>query len=460
MTEQKRDAQYQLMTQTPIPRLVLRLAAPTVLSMLITSIYNLADTFFVGQLNDISASGAIGVVSSLMCIIQALGFMLGHGSGSLISQSLGAKDERAATRLASTGFFTALFLGVLLSVCGLLALEPFMYLLGSSDTILPHAKGYALYILLAAPLMIASLVMNNILRYEGKALFAMIALVSGGLLNIALDPIFIFGLHMGTAGAGAATAISQAVSFVLLLSAYLRGKTVSRFSLRAYTRSAREFLRILAIGLPSFGRQGLASIAALLLNLVAGGWGDPAIAAMSIVSRIFTFLMAVALGIGQGFQPVAAFNYGARRYRRVRQACLFTLGFSTLVVAAFTLVFWWLAPALVRAFQNDEQVIALALPAFRYQLLALLMQPVIVCTNMLYQSVGRALPATFLSVCRQGLFFIPLILLLPAQMGLLGLQICQPVADVLTFAVAVPFLIVFLHILGQPDAADSVTEPR
>lgn len=447
--ESNRARQYRTMTETKIPTLILRLALPTVLSMLITGIYNLADTYFVGQLNNTSASGAIGVVASLMAIIQALGFMLGHGAGSHISRSLGAKDADTATRYASTGFFTALLLGGILSVVGLFTLDGFMLLLGSTDTILPHASGYAFYILLAAPIMMSSLVMNNILRYEGKAFFAMIGLVFGGILNMILDPILIFSCGMGTAGAGLATAISQCVSFLLLLSAFLRKKTVSRFSLFRITKKPREFFGILAVGLPSFGRQGLAAIAGMLLNVAARGYGDAAVAAMSIVSRIFMFLMSVVLGIGQGFQPVAAFNYGAKKYRRVRDAALFTVAAATVAVVVFGSVCYLFAPELIRAFQNDGEVLSIALPAFRYQAIALIFEPVIVSCNMLYQSVGRAAIATPLAMCRQGIFFLPLILTLPSAFGIAGIQAAQPLADVLTFLVTLPFFILFLSRLSK-----------
>lgn len=447
--ESNRARQYRMMTETKIPALILRLALPTVLSMLITGIYNLADTYFVGQLNNTSASGAIGVVASLMAIIQALGFMLGHGAGSHISRSLGAKDADTATRYASTGFFTALLLGGILGVVGLFTLDGFMLLLGSTDTILPHASGYAFYILLAAPIMMSSLVMNNILRYEGKAFFAMIGLVFGGILNMILDPILIFSCGMGTAGAGLATAISQCVSFLLLLSAFLRKKTVSRFSLFRITKKPREFFGILAVGLPSFGRQGLAAIAGMLLNVAARGYGDAAVAAMSIVSRIFMFLMSVVLGIGQGFQPVAAFNYGAKKYRRVRDAALFTVAAATVAVVVFGSVCYLFAPELIRAFQNDGEVLSIALPAFRYQAIALIFEPVIVSCNMLYQSVGRAAIATPLAMCRQGIFFLPLILTLPSAFGIAGIQAAQPLADVLTFLVTLPFFILFLSRLSK-----------
>ena len=447
------QAQFDKMTRTPIPRLVMGLAVPTILSMLITSIYNLADTFFVGQIST-SASGAVGVVSSLMAVIQAVGFMLGHGAGSVISRSLGSGDAPAASRFASTSFFTAVGAGAALGVFGIAGLTPLMRLLGSTETILPHARAYAFYILLAAPFMMSSLVMNNILRYEGKASFAMVGLVTGGVLNMALDPVFIFGLGMGAGGAGLATGLSQMVSFGILLSMYLRGKTVSRLALRFYTRSPRDIATILTTGLPSFGRQGLASFASMMLNVAARPYGDAAVAAMSIVSRIFQFLLSVALGVGQGFQPVASYNYGARKFHRVRQACLFTIGASFVLMTALAAACYVNGEALVRLFRDDGAVTAIALPAFRWQCVATLLQPVLVCGNMLFQSVGKAGRATFLSCCRQGIFFIPLILALPRAFGLAGVQYSQPIADALSFVVAVPFMAQFLAELDRMDAAE------
>ena len=445
--------QFRKMTETPIPKLILSLAAPTILSMLITSIYNLADTFFVGQIST-SASGAVGIVSSLMAILQALGFMLGHGSGSIISRSLGSQNTDAATRFASTSFFTALVFGGIITAAGLLTLPDFMMLLGSTETILPHACAYARYILLAAPIMMSSLVMNNILRYEGKANFAMIGLVTGGVLNIVLDPIFMFGLGLGTAGAGIATALSQSISFCILLSMFLRGKTVSRFRITAVTREAREFGMILIGGAPSFGRQGLQSIGGMLLNIAARSYGDAAVAGMSIVSRIFMFIISVAIGVGQGLQPVAAFNYGARKFRRVRQAAIFTMGAAFCMLVVLVALCWVNSDTLIRLFRDDPEVTAVALPAFHYQCLAILLQPVIVVANMTFQSVGKAGRATFLACCRQGVFFIPLILILPRALGLVGVEVCQPIADVFTFIVSLPFLLAFLRQLGRMDDAE------
>ena len=420
MTQQDLTAvQYHKMTETPIPRLILSLAAPTILSMLITSIYNLADTFFVGRIST-SASGAVGVVSSLMAIIQALGFMLGHGSGTIISRRLGSQDTHAATRFASTSFFTALAFGVVLAVVGLATLPDFMMLLGSTETILPHACAYA---------------------------------------NIALDPLFMFALGLGTAGAGIATALSQTISFGILLYMFLRGKTVSQFRLSAVTREPREFLQILAGGAPSFGRQGLNSIGGMLLNLAARSYGDAAVAGMSIVSRIFMFILSVAIGVGQGLQPVASFNYGARKYHRVRQAAVFTLKAAFALLVVLIAVCWWNDETLIRLFRDDPEVTAVALPAFRYQCLAVLLQPVIVVANMTFQSVGKAGRATFLACCRQGVCFIPLILVLPRVLGLVGVELCQPIADALTFFISLPFLLAFLWQLEQMDKAEASHAP-
>ena len=278
------ELQFKKMTETPVNQLVFTMSIPTVISMLVTNIYNLADTYFVSSIGT-SASGAVGIVFALMSILQAAGFMMGHGSGSLISLHLGAKDIRTAKKLASTAFFTALLLGVAIAVLGEIFITPLMLLLGSTNTILPYAQTYARWILAAAPLMIVSCVMNNILRYEGKAAFAMIGLMAGGVLNIALDPLLIFGLHMGVAGAGLATALSQAVSAGILWSMFLMGKIQSEFRLRYLSRNARDYGKIFFNGMPSMLRQGLNSIAAMLLNNAAAVYGDPAVAAMSIVGR-------------------------------------------------------------------------------------------------------------------------------------------------------------------------------
>ncbi len=459
--------QYDKMTGQPIPSLVLELGLPTTISMLVTNLYNIVDTWFVGQIGT-SASGATGVVFGMMAILQAVGFMFGHGSGSNISRLLGARRLHRARQFSATAFYMSLLCSILITVLGLTFLEPLCRLLGSTDTILPYAKTYATFILLAAPAMVTSCVMNNILRYEGRAAFAMVGLVSGGVLNIFGDAILMMGLHMGIAGAGLATMLSQYVSAGILLSMYVRKKTQSVFDPRylPFRRppeededmekpGARLFGKtlgsILLTGLPSLVRQGLSSVSTMVLNGSAKVYGDAAIAAMSIVNRVCNFLFCVGLGIGQGFQPVSAFNYGAKRYSRVRKALYFTLAFGTAVICVFAAGGALLAPAVAKIMRDDPDVIAIAVPAMRAQCAALLFMPLSVCANMLFQSIGFAGRATLLSSLRSGACFIPLLLILSRVWGLPGIMYSQPLSDVLSGLVSIPFLIQFFLKLPRAD---------
>ena len=416
--------------------------------MLVTNIYNMADTYFVGKLGT-SASGAVGIVFGLMAIIQAFGFMFGHGAGSIISRRLGAKDVESATRFASTSFVSALFAGGMITLFGFLFLEPFMRLLGSTDTILPYAKTYARFILLAAPFMAASCVLNNILRYEGQAAFAMIGLTTGSILNIFGDWFLMMKLGFGVEGAGISTAVSQLISFFILLFMFLGGKTQSRLSVRRVTKDMSEVLLICKTGLPSMMRQGLSSISTMILNGQAGVYGDAAVAAMSIVNRICFFIFSVGLGIGQGFQPVSAFNYGAKKYERVRKGFYFTLGAGEVLLGAVAVVGMFFPEQLITFFRDDPEVIAIGSVALSAQLISLFFQPLSVCSNMLFQSIGKNGRATFLSMLRSGLCFIPVILILSRTMGLLGVEIAQTVADVMSFFIALPFVISFMKKLKK-----------
>ena len=443
------QSHHQKMTETPIPRLVCTLAVPTIISMLVTALYSMADTFFVAQLGT-SATGAVGIVFSLMAIIQAIGFMLGMGAGNTVARQLGAKQKQQANETASSAFFCALLFGAVLCVFGQWFRPQLMRLLGATPTILPYAESYAQFILFAAPVLCASFVLNNILRGEGKAALAMVGIATGGVLNIALDPLFIFVFDLGIAGAAIATALSQCVSFLILLLCFVKGKSDVRLHVKSISRNIKVYARILKVGFPSFCRQGLASIATMLLNVNAAVYGDAAVAAMSIVARFFMMLFSVMLGIGQGFQPVAGFNYGAKRYDRVRSATLFTIKAGTVLMLCMGVLGFWLAPQVITMFRRDDaQVIALGSFAFRAQCLVLPMFGLSTTTNMALQATGKSGAATLLSLCRQGVFFLPLILLLPPLIGVLGVQLAQPIADVFTFAVSVPFLVQYLRKLKQ-----------
>ena len=446
--KKQNENNFEKMTTWPIPKLVITLGIPTTISMLVTNIYNMADTFFVSELGN-SASGAVGVVFGLMAIIQAFGFMFGHGAGSIIARKLGERDQHSAGVFASLSLTACLVTGAIIGVFGLMFLKPLMRMLGSTETILPHAIGYGKYILMAAPITMASFALNNILRYEGKALFAMIGLTIGGVLNIVLDPILIFGMNMGVAGAGLSTAISQVVGFFILLSMFVRGKTQSKLSISLLKENPKGILLIMATGFPSLARQGLNSISTMILNNLAGMYGDAAVAAMSIVNRITFFIFAVGLGIGQGFQPVASFNYGAKLYSRVKKAFFFTFGAGEVLLGMFAVIGILLSGSLVGIFRDDAGVIQIGTPALRFQLAALFFQPLSICSNMMFQSIGENKKATFLSMLRNGILFIPTILILTNVFGLFGVQVSQALADVLAFVVTLPLVVAFFKTLPE-----------
>ena len=428
------------MTETPVGRLVARLAAPTVASMLVTNLYNAGDAWFVSRLGT-SASGAVGIVFALMAVFMALGFLFGHGAGSNISRRLGAGDVAGARVFASTSFFLSLAGGLAAGAAGLLLLEPLARAFGSTDTILPFAKQYMRWILLAGPFFTASCVMNNILRYEGRAFYAMIGLLSGSVLNLALDPILMFGFGWGVSGAGAATAISQATSFVLLLSMFRKGRTASVFRLRFVSLRRSTVGSILAVGSPSLLRNACNAVGPVLLNHQAAAWGDAAIAAMSIVGRVSFLATAVAIGIGQGMQPVVGFNWGAGLRGRVRAAILFTIAAGCAVSAVLAVPMLVAAPEIVSWFRDDPAVVAVGAVALRWQAATIVLNHPTICANMLFQSLGLSGRAALLSTTRSGLFFFPLILLLPRFWGVAGVEAAQPLADLVSFAVAVPFLV-------------------
>lgn len=447
----KAAKQFERMTKTPIPKLVISLGIPTIISMLVTNIYNMADTYFVGMLKSTPASGAVGVVFGYMAVVQAIGFMFGQGAGSVISRKLGARKDEEATTVASTSFFSALFVGLCITCISLLCVNPLLNFLGSTDTIYPYAKSYIKYIMFAAPITMTSFVLNNILRYEGKAALAMIGLCSGSLINIALDPLLMFGLDMGIAGAGFATAFSQCISFSILLFMFLQGKTQSKLSFKEACFTFAVVSEIVATGFPSFIRQGLTSISTMVLNRTAGHYGDPAIAAMSIVNRLAFFMFAVGLGLGQGYQPVCGFNYGAGEKKRVRDAFKFTLIVEQIMLGCFAVVGFILAPKLIGIFRDDPEVIKIGRKALRFACVSLLAQPLTVLSNMTFQSCGKNRLASFSAMLRSGLYFIPLIIILESAVGILGVQLAQPIADVLTFVTVMPFIIRFISSLKEKN---------
>jgi putative MATE family efflux protein len=455
MTEYKEEelAQYKKMALEPVNRLIPNLAIPAIISMMISMIYNLVDAYFVGKLGT-SASAAIGIMISIQAIFQAIGFMNGHGSGSIISQRLGMGDYKAVRKLASIGFFSSIFMSLIIVIPSLLFLSPLMRFLGSTETILPYARIYGFYILISQPALAASCVMNNILRYEGKAFYAMIGLVSGGVLNMVGDPILMFGFDLGMHGAGLSTAISQYISFFILLFMFKSDKTISTISFKAFTRgfSLPVYRSVLKNGLPSLLRQSLNSISAMTLNISARPFGgDATIAAMAIVGRIMMFVTASMIGIGQGLQPVASYNYGAGKYSRLRDGFFFTWKLGELLMGILALFCFIFPEPLIRIFRDDPDVIAVGVKALRFQCIAAILQPLSMVANMMFQSMGLSKQASFLATLRNGLYYIPILIILPRIKGLAGIQSAQMVADIFTTLTTLPFVINFMRKLPKDD---------
>lgn len=444
-----KEEKYRQMIETPVNRLIPRLAVPTIISMLVTSIYNMADTFFVSQIST-SASGAVGVMFSAMSMIQAIGFTLGMGSGNHISRSLGNRDEERAGVFAATAFYTAAIIGTAILVFGTLFSQQLVFFLGATQTIAPYAQDYARYILIGAPFMMTSFVMNNILRSQGNAIFAMVGITVGGILNMILDPLLIFGLNMGISGAAIATMVSQMISFAILLYQCNARPDCIKIQLSKFRPSGKVYGQILHAGLPSFCRQGLASAAAVILNFAAGPYGDAAIAAMSIVTRFMMFINSSLIGFGQGFQPVCGFNFGAERYDRVLEAFWFCVKVAVIMLTVFGVVSFGISRPIITAFRREDlQVIEIGTLALRLQLLTMPFQAWVIMVNMLTQSIGYGFRASLVAMGRQGLFLIPALLILPKMFGILGLQMAQPIADMMTFVLATVIVSGILKELGQ-----------
>ena len=444
-------SQYAKMTETPVSRLVLTLAVPSMISMLITNIYNLVDTAFVSQLGT-SASGAVGVVFGFMAIIQAVAFMFGQGAGSLLSRALGRGDREKASELASAGFFGSLLFGLIITAAGLIWLDELVMMLGSTETIAPYARTYILYILISAPFMSSSLTLNNILRYEGKASLGTVGLMTGAILNMAGDPILMFGLNLGIAGAGLSTAVSQIISWMILVYMFLSGRTTTKLSAeKAAHVSLPTYGHICATGFPSLLRQGLNSLGTVLLNVQCAPYGDAAVAGMSIAARIIFFAFSIALGVGQGYQPVAAFNYGARKYSRVRKGFWFTTLVTEGIVLVADILLIIFAEQWIILFRNDPAVIAVGARALRLQAAAYILFPISMTTEMVLQSTGNHRGASFISAMRSGLLFIPLLYFMAAVRGLNGIEEAQPLAIVLTVPLSIPLLLRFFKKMPEKD---------
>ncbi len=456
--------QYVKMTQTSIARLIIGLGIPTTLSMMVTSLYNLADTYFVSLIGDDAITAAASNLLALMSIIQAIGFTFGMGSGSIISRLLGKRDREKADKVFSSSLFVSCVCGILILVFGFIFFTPMLRLLGSKAAdVLEYSKQYARYVLIAAPFMCMSFVLNNVLRAEGKAVLSMVGLIVGALVNVVLDPILIFAADMGIVGAAIATCVSQILSFAILLFMFLSGKTIVRFRFRSISREFKIYGEVISTGFPSFCRQVLASLCTVFLNSAAFDCGvahygteeggKAAQAALGVVQKVFMLAFSTALGIGQGYQPVLGYNYSAKRFDRVKSAYLFTLGFSICIMTVFALVCGFCSSLVMQAFSLSPEATEIGALALKLQCICMPLLPLNFMASVTYQSVGSKAIASLLSVSRQGLFYIPAVLILPKALGLIGVQSCQALSDLFAFFFAIPFTIMFLNTVKKRQKA-------
>ena len=447
MRKLSQEEKVNYMTTEKVPKLICSLAVPTIISMLVTTFYNMVDTFFVGQINN-QATAAVGVVFSVMTLIQALGFFFGHGSGNYISRKMGERDYESAEKMASFSFFMSFFAGILVAVFGLIFMEPLAIWLGSTKTILPYTLDYMGIILIGSPFIMSSFVLNNQLRYQGSANYAMVAIVIGAIINIGLDPLLMFALDLKIKGAAYATIISQISSFILLIVVSNRGENI-RISIKKFEFKFLYFKEIIRGGAPSLFRQGLVSLASIILNNIAADINDATVAAMSVVSRITMFANSTLIGFGQGYQPVCGMNYGAKLYNRVREGFWFCVKYSFVFLVLLSVLAYVFAPDLVGLFRDDKDVIEIGTAVLRFQCLAFPLNSVIVLTNMMLQSTGKGIWATIVASSRQGFFFIPIVIILSSLFGITGLEISQTIADVCAFLLSLPVALYYMNKLKK-----------
>lgn len=458
-TQDTGSVQYTKMTETSIPKLIGTLSVPTILTMLVSNIYNLVDTAFVGTLGN-SASGAVGIVFGYMAVLQAAGFLFGQGAGSNIARALGKQDIRLANQYAFTGFALSFVSGIAVSVLSLVFLKDIAYFLGSTDTIYPYSRTYLLFIIASAPFITSAFTLNNILRFEGRAARGMIGMMTGAVLNIAGDALFIFVFRMGIAGAGLSTAVSQVITFTVLVMQFVTHKSQTSISPKYFTAEPEKIMNILGTGLPSLIRQSLGSICTIVLNNQAAVYGDEAIAAMSIVSRTGFFVMSIAIGIGQGYQPVCGYNYGAGKYRRVRNGFWFTTAAAWIVIIVLGTLAVIFSDSFVHLFRDDETVVSIASRALKLHFISLMFMPLCMITEMGLQSTGNKFLASVSAMLKNGLVFIPVLLVMARFKGLSGIQEAQPLTYLIDSVVCIPFTVIFLKKLNISEKQVLSTEKQ
>ena len=434
------ETRRMMLLNDPIPRVIPKMAIPTIVAFLITSIYSLADTYFVSSLGT-NATAAVSVNASLDQMIMMCGSMLAMGANSYIARLLGEGDEKKASQVLSTSFFAAFAIGALLLVFGSIFMVPMVRLLGATPTCEQYSIDYATYILLAAPFMASNFVMNQCLRSEGSATLSMVGMGFGGILNIILDPIFIFGMDMGVAGASLATAISKLVSFAILVFPYVTRRSLLHLSIRNFKPTKDIISKVVSVGSSSMFRNGLNVISAILLNNIAGGISDSVLAAVGVSNKIMMFPFCIILGFGNGFQPVAGFNWGAKRFNRVEESYKFSAKISLIGSAVMALLIALFCDKLIILFAGtDMEMRRIGAFCILAQCIALPVHAWVAIVNMFCVGLGNAKGAMVLATSRQGSCFIPVVHLMALLFGAYGVASVQALADVLSMLLALPIM--------------------
>lgn len=445
------EARYRLMTTEKVPKLIISMAIPAIISQIVSSLYSLADTYFVSSIGT-AATAAPGVAFPILLIIQAISLMFAVGAGSLASRQLGAMDTEEANKTVSTAFFLSVFIGTILGIFCLIFLEPIMILCGASDTILPYACDYAFWIILATPFYSASFVLSFVIRQEGNVRLATIGTIAGAVVNCVLDPLFIFTFNMGIVGAAVATSLSQIVSFTIMFVHIIRGKCVLKLAWKYFSPKWKRLWEICKVGAPNLFQSALLVVGQIMLNNAAVAYGDAPLAGMNVVTKVSNIIVLSLNGFGQGFQPMCGYCYGAKLYKRIREGLWFTLKVGLTIIVILSLVCFIFAPEIIALFRADDPaVIEVGSKIMRAHMVVMPLYTVTVVASMMFLSCGKALKATVVTLARNGIVFIPLIMVMPSLFKLNGVIWAQPISDAITFVISALLLAVELKQLSKQE---------
>lgn len=447
------EERIKLLNETPVKNALIKLSVPSIIAMLINAIYNLSDTFFIGQLKNADAMAAVMVAFPIMMLIGSVGGMFGIGGGSYLSRLLGENDFEKANQTTSTSFFTSLIVGLVITIPLFIFLEDILSVFGAIPTIMPYALDYTKILIIGNIITMTNMTMNNLLRAEGAAKQSMMSFLFGSGLNIILDPIFIFVFGMGVKGAAWATLIGKIVSFIYLFSYYLRGKSIGKIAFKYFHPVKEIYGEILKIGVPSFVRQALSSLSMALINNAIMVYGAAAMSGMGVAMRVSSISFFLLFGFSTGFQPLAGYSYGAKNYKRLNESIKISIIWATGISLIFFIVFLIGNESILRLFSDVDEIVEYGVKMMNAMLIFM---PVIgfqIMATTLFQALGKGKEALVLSIARQGIFLIPAILILPVKFGLNGIIYAQPLADGLTLIVT---LILFIKIIKELKAIEEL----